>query len=181
VAETPETQEPKQPAGSKPRRTHWLAWAALVVLILVVLAIALPNLLRSRMATGEPQSTGTLRTLNTALITYATTYNQGFPESLRKLGPAPSGQPDANNAEVLDQVMAGRAEGGRANSFVKSGYRFTYWPGPRDAKGQITTYTITARPLEFGKTGSRSYFTSESAVIRATTEDRDATIQDPPI
>ena len=77
--------------------------------------------------------------------------------------------------------MAGRAEGGRANSFVKSGYRFTYWPGPRDVKGQIATYTIAARPLEYGKTGSRSYFTNESAVIRATAEDRDATAQDPPL
>lgn len=129
---------------------------------------------------GVQTAPSTLRTLNTAMITYASTYNQGFPDSLRKLGPPPKGQPDMNHADLVEGVLAGLGKGATGTSFVKAGYKFTYMPGP-GAFGRIATYTVTARPLEHGKTAMRSFFTDQSNVIRATTENRDANARDTPI
>jgi len=43
----------------------------------------------------------------------------------------------------------------------------------------LTTYT--ARPVERGRTGYRSFFADQTGVIRATSEDRAANVSDPPI
>jgi prepilin-type N-terminal cleavage/methylation domain-containing protein len=45
-----------------------------VAIILIIAAIAIPNLLRSRMAANESSAVGSLRTINTAEVTFATTY-----------------------------------------------------------------------------------------------------------
>ncbi len=59
-----------------------------VAIILIIAAIAIPNLLRSRMAANEASAVGSLRTLNTAAVQYNTTYGLGFPTALSALGPA---------------------------------------------------------------------------------------------
>ena len=53
-----------------------------VAIILIIAAIAIPNLLRSRIAANQASAVGSLRTLNTAEITYSSTYNVGFTYSL---------------------------------------------------------------------------------------------------
>ena len=45
-----------------------------VAIILIIAAIAIPNLLRSRIAANEASAVGSMRTINTAEITYASTY-----------------------------------------------------------------------------------------------------------
>src|SRR5258708_17450899 len=45
-----------------------------VAIILIIAAIAIPNLLRSRMAANEASAVGSLRTINTAEVTFSTTY-----------------------------------------------------------------------------------------------------------
>src|SRR6187399_2323650 len=51
-----------------------------VAIILIIAAIAIPNLLRSRMAANEASAVGSLRTINTACVTYSTTYQSvGYP------------------------------------------------------------------------------------------------------
>ena len=45
-----------------------------VAIILIIAAIAIPNLLRSKMAANEASAVGSLRTINTACIEYSTTY-----------------------------------------------------------------------------------------------------------
>jgi hypothetical protein len=57
-------------------------------------------------------------------------------------------------------------------------YTVQYAPGRPDSAGRITAYTLTARAGNFGY---RSFYTDESAIVRATTEDRAATVQDPPL
>ena len=42
-----------------------------VAIILIIAAIAIPNLLRSRMAANEASAVGSLRTINTSEVTYA--------------------------------------------------------------------------------------------------------------
>jgi type II secretory pathway pseudopilin PulG len=53
-----------------------------VAIILIIAAIAIPNLLRSRMAANEASAVGSIRTINTAAITYSATYGNGFPPGL---------------------------------------------------------------------------------------------------
>lgn len=49
-----------------------------VAIILIIAAIAIPNLLKSKMAANQASAVASLRTLNTSEITYSSTYNQGF-------------------------------------------------------------------------------------------------------
>lgn len=128
-----------------------------VGIILIVAAIAIPNLLRSTMAAQESSVVGSLRTLNNACLTYATTYSDGFPQTLASLGPAPT--PSSSAADLIDEVLATGA---------KSGYAFVYTAGAPDANGYTKNYTINANPQVQDKTGVRYFFTDESGVIRFT-------------
>ncbi len=139
-----------------------------VAIILIIAAIAIPNLLRSRMAANEASAVGSLRTINTACITYATTYGTGFPVALANLGPATPAT--AALADLLDAVLAAGS---------KSGYNFAYaQPGP--VAGIVQTYTVNADPITPGTTGQRHFFTNQSGVIRFNTT-VPATVADPPI
>jgi prepilin-type N-terminal cleavage/methylation domain-containing protein len=57
-----------------------------VAIILIIAAIAIPNLLRSRMAANEASAVGSIRTMNTAAISYNSTYGNGFPSLLTQIG-----------------------------------------------------------------------------------------------
>ena len=141
----------------------WIAFGCglavgLIYLVMMVAAIVIPNLLRSRVAANQASAVGSLRTLNTAALTYASTYDGGFAPSLATLGPSPAnGTPDARAAGLIDGVLA---------SGQKSGYVFTYTAGEPDADGRVKTYAIHADPITPGTTGDNHYFTDQSGVIR---------------
>jgi type II secretory pathway pseudopilin PulG len=140
--------------------------------LMIIAAIAIPNLLRARIAANQASAVGSLRTLNTAAITYATAYNKGYPASISALGPPLGGAAaDADGAGLVDEVLA---------SGTRSGYAFTYSPGEKDDHGRLASYTIRADPLTPGTTGQNHYFTDQSGVIRQET-DRPANEQSPPI
>jgi type IV pilus assembly protein PilA len=132
-----------------------------VAIILIIAAIAIPNLLRSKMAANESSAVGSLRTINTAEVTYATAYpNTGYSLTLGQLGgPAASCAGAAfaapANACLIDDVLAtATAVPG------KSGYVFAL-------TGLLgTTYTATAAPATPGTTGQRFFFTDQTGVIR---------------
>jgi len=126
-----------------------------VAIILIIAAIAIPNLLRSRIAANQASAVGSLRTINTAEITYASTYNAGYSPDLTSIGPGAT-PPTAALAGLIDSVLAGG---------VKSGYGFAYVAGA-PVSGRIDTYTLNANPTTPGTTGSNYYFTDESGVIR---------------
>jgi len=138
-----------------------LGYAGLVLMlpfILIIAAIAIPNLLRSRIAANEASAVGSLRTYNTALVTYQAAYDRGFPPSLTHLGPvAPGAQPTENAADLVDALLA---------SGQKTGYRFTYQAFDRDADGKLDAYTLNADPVTPNRTGMRFFYTDESGVIR---------------
>ncbi len=140
-----------------------------VAIILIIAAIAIPNLLRSRIAANEASATSTLRTLNTGNVTFASTYNSGFTDTLRRMAAPATGQPDANNADLVDPVLSAMAQGNfGATGFVKSGYNFVYTPtGANTTFGFIAQYQTTADPQARGSSGQRSFYSNESAVIRA--------------
>ena len=58
-----------------------------VAIILIIAAIAIPNLLRSRIAANQASAVGSLRTLNTSEVTYSSTFNVGFSATLSYLAP----------------------------------------------------------------------------------------------
>ncbi len=136
--------------------------------VLVVAAIAIPNLLRSRMAANEASAVGSLRTMNTACVTYASTYGTGFPSKLSYLGT--SGEASATSAGLIDNQLA---------AGVKSGYNFTFTPGAA-TNGITPSYTIQANPVTPGQTGQRYFFTDQSGVIRMNIS-RPATSSAPPL
>ncbi len=129
-----------------------------VAIILIIAAIAIPNLLRSRIAANQASAVGSLRTLNTAEITYSSTYNSGFTSTLGYLAPGATGatNPTSTAAGLIDSVLA---------SGSKSGYSFTYSAAPTDTSGRIDNYGITAVPIN-SSTGTNYYYTDQSGVIR---------------
>ncbi|MFY9751828.1 MAG: prepilin-type N-terminal cleavage/methylation domain-containing protein [Candidatus Acidiferrales bacterium] len=144
-----------------------------VAIILIIAAIAIPNLLRARMAANESSAAGSIRSINTANATFQTTYGHSFAPSLTALGgaaPAAGTAAPCNAANLIDQTLG-------TDPATKSGYVFTYVGGTADtgdvasagnpACGSRLTYTITASPLTVGSTGNRSFFTDQTGVIRA--------------
>ena len=126
-----------------------------VAIILIIAAIAIPNLLRSKMAANEASAVESLRTLNTVCIQYSTTYG-GYPPALANLGPGTPATPAT--ADLIDSVLA---------SGNKSGYSFAYAVASTDANGNVLSYSIAAAPISPGTTGQRYFFTDQSGVIRA--------------
>ena len=129
-----------------------------VTIILIIAAIAIPNLVKSKMSANEAAAVETLRTLNTSVIMYSNTYS-GFPHAISNLGPSTgSNTPNSAAADLIDSVLA---------SGVKSGYRFEYVPVTTDPAGNVLSYTIAAAPVQPGTTGQRYFFTDQTGTIRA--------------
>jgi len=131
-----------------------------VTIILIIAAIAIPNLMRSKIQANETAAVGALKALTESSLLYSNSYG-GFPHSLSDLGPAPGGGAAASSAgaDLIDSVLA---------SGVKSGYKFTYVAGTTDPSGNVQSYGITATPVVPGSTGQRSFFTDQSGTIRNT-------------
>jgi prepilin-type N-terminal cleavage/methylation domain-containing protein len=142
-----------------------------VAIILIIAAIAIPNLLRSKMAANEASAVGSLRTITTASVTYSSTYGNGFPPSLGSAGGAAGlTVADCDDALLVDSVLSG---GGTANVSQKSGYSFTYSPiNPNAAAATgcgaagANDFVVNAVPITLGSSGQRSFCTDESGVIR---------------
>ncbi len=59
-----------------------------VAIILIIAAIAIPNLLRARISANDSAAAATIRTINTAEVTYSTSYvTSGYADTFTKLGP----------------------------------------------------------------------------------------------
>lgn len=182
---------PREPGDRRILVLSFLRAAALLfayAVLAVVLAGTAHDVLQSQRAVNEATAESGLRRLNAAEVSYVETYHLGFTDDLAKLGPpSAGGNASAIPAYLMDAISAGCAPGkgpacpSGATTFVTFRYRFSYIPGDRDEQGHVTSYTITARPVGNRKTGQRSFFTDQSAVVRATFENRAATAQDPPL
>jgi type IV pilus assembly protein PilA len=127
-----------------------------VAIILIIAAIAIPNLLKSRMAANESSAVGSLRTINTALVTYSSGCPSiGFAATLKEMN---TGTLCTSGTGIIDNVLG-------QDPAVKSGYTITYTPGTA-VNGVLSTYTVSATPLTIGTTGQRGFFTDQTGVIR---------------
>jgi type IV pilus assembly protein PilA len=140
-----------------------------VAIILIIAAIAIPNLLKARIAANESAAVGTLRTWVTAAVTYESTYQNGFPPSQAVFTGAAPGT--CNASDLLDNTLTNAGA-------VKSGYAFTYNAGTTIgssnagvgcANAGTATFEIDALPLVLNQTGNRSFCTDESGAIHYST------------
>ena len=108
-----------------------------VAIILIIAAIAIPNLLRSRISANEASAVSSLRQINTAQTAYSISFpTMGFADSLTKLAEPPPGvmvSPAAGG--MLDWVLGCAAQPCR-----KGGYEFAI-----NVSGR--SYTATATPV----------------------------------
>ena len=132
-----------------------------VAIILIIAAIAIPNLLRARIAANEASAAQSLRLINTAEFAYNAAYpNLGYSTDLASLGGAPPCLPSSAHACLLDNVLASAIPG----SGGKSGYVFAT---TGITAGALTSSFITGTsPLTFGVTGTRDFCSTEDGVIR---------------
>jgi len=145
-----------------------------VAIILIIAAIAIPNLMASRMAANEASAVQQSRNITTAEVVYSTQYNIGFAATLTSLGDAGGcgpGSVSSTNACLIDSVLA---------SGSKSGYSFTYTPANPDAATHYQTFSVNANPVNPGYSGRRYFYTDQTAVIRANSSAA-ATVADPAI
>ena len=122
---------------------------AFIPFILIIAAIAIPNLLRARMAANEASSVGLVRTVNNAEISYRAA-------DLASLGGNSCAPPSSASACLIDNVLA---------SGEKSGYRFSL-------ENCVNTdtehnYQVVAYPVTRHTTGIRTFCSDESGVIKS--------------
>ncbi|MFZ0878036.1 MAG: prepilin-type N-terminal cleavage/methylation domain-containing protein [Candidatus Acidiferrales bacterium] len=143
-----------------------------VAIILIIAAIAIPNLLRARIAANQASAVGSLRTISTSEVTFASTYNDGFSPNLVTLSAA-AGTTTATctSAALIDEVLG---------SGIKSGYTFVYVPGANaSGTGTVpagcagwgpTTFSVSGVPTTLQQTGQNGYYVDASGVVRYTTD-----------
>ena len=126
-----------------------------VAIILIISAIAIPSYLRSRMRANEASAVSSVRMINTAAITYSSTYpNLGYPTALTDMGGANPCTASSTTACLLEDTLA---------QGTKSGYTFV-WTG--DGATPSAAYTLTATPLVVGGSGQRMFCSDQTGVIR---------------
>ena len=139
-----------------------------VAIILIIAAIAIPNLLRAKIAANQSGAVGTLRTISSAEQTFSSTYNDGFTLTLNQLG-GPVGSNTCPNAGLVDEVLS-------TAPFQKGGYTYTFTPsGTAQLTAGIpavcgvsgdTGFSVTATPVSANQTGIASYCIDETGVVR---------------
>ena len=128
-----------------------------VAIILIIAAIAIPNLMRARIAANESSAASQLRTLNTAQVSYATAYPAVGYGTLAALGgSATPCTPGSANACLIDNSLATNYGGNG-----KNGYNFTMTLSNNNGN-----YISTSYPISLGASGNNSFCSVEDGVVR---------------
>jgi type IV pilus assembly protein PilA len=132
-----------------------------VAIILVIAAIAIPNLMRARMAANDSSAAGSMHAINAAEVGYFGTYETvGFPATITPLGGADPCTPTSTTACLIDQNLATSGYG-----YGKSGYNFAATGSPSSGSTVNNQFYATGTPLS-SLTGTRAYCTSDDMVVR---------------
>jgi len=124
-----------------------------VAIILIIAAIAVPGYLHARQVANESSAVGSVRSINTAMVSYNSSYpSVGYAANLTTLGGSCTGTttPTSDSACLIDSVLAGG---------IKSGYTFV-------ATGVSGSYSAIASPTVPNNTGVRYFCSDADAVVR---------------
>jgi len=137
-------------SNSKTRRGFSLIELLIVIsIILIIVTVALPKLNNATRFAHETAAIKAIQTIHTMQVQYNSQYGR-FATSLAELGPPASGGPTAASADLIGNDLAGGE---------KSGYKFT-------VTGVQGGYTINANPANYGTSGTRTFFSDQSMVVR---------------
>jgi type IV pilus assembly protein PilA len=136
-----------------------------IVVIGIVAAIAIPSLLRARVSANEAAAIGDIRTVISAQVAYQSANGGLYAPNLNCLAKPAECIPGYSGPEFLDTALA--------SGVNKSGYAHTFRAGPlsrtRGRSGSGTSsWTFVAHPVEFGKTGVRSFCGDATGTIKFT-------------
>jgi type IV pilus assembly protein PilA len=142
--------------GTKTTGFSLIELLIVVAIILIIAAIAIPNLIKSKMAANEASAVGSVRTINTGEVNYAASCpGVGFSATLAELN---SGAACAGGKGIIDPVLS---------TGKKSGYVFAY-ATVQGGDNLNDTYTTTGVPATVGTTGQRGFYSDQTGVIRYT-------------
>jgi type IV pilus assembly protein PilA len=157
--------EQRRPAGHDSGGFSLIELLVVVAIILIIAAIAIPQLLRARIAANEAAAGENVRTLTTASMAYSSTWNNGFPPTLATLGGVGGVPATCNQADLMDPTITSAPN-------QKSGFTFAYTavgasvvPATGCSAPGANAYLITATPVTEGFSGVRSFCSDEPGVI----------------
>ncbi|HKH98682.1 MAG TPA: prepilin-type N-terminal cleavage/methylation domain-containing protein [Candidatus Sulfotelmatobacter sp.] len=128
-----------------------------VAIILIIAAIAIPNLLRARISANESSAAASIRTINTAEVSYQSFYPAvGFPAAIATLGGASPCTPGVATGCLIDNQLTGGN---------KSGYTFTA-AGLLPVNGANTQYVANGVPQTLNTTGVKGFCSTEDNAVR---------------
>lgn len=129
-----------------------------IAIILVIAAIAIPNLLRARMAANDSSAAASIHAINVAEMGYFGTYETiGYPATITALGGAAPCTPSIATACFLDNTLAATP--------TKSGYTFAATGSASSGSAINDQFYSTGTPIN-SLTGTRSYCSIQDLVIR---------------
>ncbi len=125
-----------------------------VAIILIIAAIAIPSLVKAKMAANESSAAAGVRMINTSQVSYSTLFPAtGFAGALALSTVA--------QACLVDELLSGFGP----VPFVKSGYTFNMVPGAVVGP-PLVTYFVTATPVSLGSSGQNMFCSDQSGVVR---------------
>lgn len=135
-----------------------------VAIILTIAAIAIPNLLQARIAANESAAAASLKTLQTAEITYFGAYPAiGYADSLAQLGGPNPCATSSVTACLIDSVLSSAAPGGAG----KGGYYFRATGIMTAGATTNTAYVVATAPIRVNQSGNRDFCSNNDAVLRS--------------
>lgn len=131
-----------------------------VAIILIIAAIAIPTLTRARVAADESSAAGSVRSINTAEISYNAAYPAtGFTTTLSQLGsPLGTCTPSTANGCFIDSTLS---------TGTKSGYIFATGTGSCGTSAPVSCYSVVATPQFPAYTGAHYFCSFEDGVVRS--------------
>ena len=128
-----------------------------VAIIGIIASFVVPNLLQSRAAANEASAISAVRVLVNAEFNYVMTRGAGYAPDLATL----------SSTGLIDDVLG---------SGTKSGYSFAL-----SSSDFASEFTIHARPLTYGSTGTRYFCSDEDGEIFVSITDDCSTMTSPPL
>jgi type IV pilus assembly protein PilA len=130
-----------------------------VAIILIIAAMVIPNLLRSKIAANESSAVSSIRNINTAEVTYASSWGSGYSAGLAQLGgPVGCNVATAAASCLIDPLLS-------TAPFTKSGYVFNA-AGTVAVNGVLNGFEVNGTPAVVHVSGVRAFCANQTGLIQ---------------